>query len=69
MRDVGQEPAPLLVGVTNLSNPAVRVLEADGETPDGIPYYDFTGLVTGGTLALVSTTSNNNIAGSPTITR
>jgi RHS repeat-associated protein len=51
--NVGQYPAdaPLLVGVTHLSDPAVRVLEADGVTPDGIPYYDFTGLVTGGTLA------------------
>ena len=42
--------APLFVGVTNISDPAVRVLRAAGVTPGGVPYYGFTGLVTGGTL-------------------
>ncbi len=53
VRNDGQYPAsaPLLVAIANLSDPTVRVLEADGTTPDGLPYYDFTGLVTGGTLA------------------
>lgn len=52
VENVGQFPAdaPLLVGVTNLSDPTVLVRDADGVTPDGIPYYDFTGLVTGGSL-------------------
>ncbi|HVK07210.1 MAG TPA: hypothetical protein VM597_00395, partial [Gemmataceae bacterium] len=30
--------APLLVGVKNVSDPAVRVRGADGVTPDGVPY-------------------------------
>src|SRR5262249_21018994 len=40
----GQYPVdgPLLVGITHLSEPTVRVRDADGVTPDGIPYYDFT---------------------------
>lgn len=40
---------PLLVGIKNL-DPSVRVVGADGVTPDGIPYYDFTDLVPGGLL-------------------
>ncbi|WP_422925495.1 putative Ig domain-containing protein [Singulisphaera sp. PoT] len=43
--------APLLVGIANISDPSVQVLGASGKTPDGVPYYDFTGLVTGGKLA------------------
>ncbi len=42
--------APLLVGIRNISDPSVRIRDFDGVTPDGIPYYDFTGLVAGGTL-------------------
>jgi len=42
--------APLLVGIANISDPSVQVLGASGRTPDGVPYYDFTGLVTGGKL-------------------
>ncbi len=58
IRNDGQYPAdaPLFVAITNLSDPTVRVLDADGYTPDGAPYYDFTGLVTGGTLAPRSAT-------------
>lgn len=50
IQNKGQYPAdvPLLVGVTNVSDPSVRVLDAAGVTPQGIPYYDFTGLVSGG---------------------
>lgn len=58
IRNEGQYPAdaPLFVAITNLSDPTVRVLDADGYTPEGAPYYDFTGLVTGGTLAPRSAT-------------
>jgi RHS repeat-associated protein len=42
--------APLLVGITDLSNPDVKVRDADGVTPDGMPYYDLSSLVTDGTL-------------------
>ncbi len=41
---------PLLVGITNISDPLILVRNADGQTPDGIPYYDFSRLVTGQSL-------------------
>jgi RHS repeat-associated protein len=34
--------APLLIGITNINDPTVSVLGADGVTPDGIPYFKFT---------------------------
>lgn len=40
----------LIVAVGNLSDPAVNVLEADGVTPDGRPYFDFTNYLTSGVL-------------------
>ncbi len=50
--NIGQFPTdvPLLVAISNISDPMVLVRGADGQRPDGIPYYDFTGLTTGGTL-------------------
>ena len=42
--------APLLVGITHLSNPDVKVRDADGLTPDGMPYFDLSSLVTSGVL-------------------
>ncbi|MFO0796118.1 MAG: putative Ig domain-containing protein [Gemmataceae bacterium] len=50
VRNVGSYPTgvPLYAAVRNVSDPAVRVLGAAGTLPDGTPYYDFTGLVTGG---------------------
>ena len=53
--------APLIVVVDRLSDPTVRVLDADGFTPEGLPYYDFTNLVNDGTL------DPNEITGSRTI--
>jgi streptogramin lyase len=52
VRNTGQYPmdAPLFVGVTNISDPTVRLRNPDGVTPEGIPYYDFTALVAGGRL-------------------
>ena len=52
IENVGQFPTdvPLLVGITNISDPMILVRDSDGQTPDGIPYYDFTGLVTGSSL-------------------
>ncbi len=54
VRNVSQYPAgvPLYVGVKNISDPVVRVTNAAGTLPDGTPYYDFTGLVTGGAAQL-----------------
>ncbi|MGB3401136.1 MAG: putative Ig domain-containing protein [Microcoleaceae cyanobacterium] len=37
--------APLLVTVTNISDPQVEVQNPDGYTPEGLPYYDFSHLV------------------------
>ncbi|KYC37634.1 hypothetical protein WA1_39925 [Scytonema hofmannii PCC 7110] len=37
--------APVLVGITNISDPSVIVRNWDGLTPEGIPYYDFSSLV------------------------
>ena len=64
IRNAGQYAAdtPLLVGITNLSDPSVRVRNADGVTPDGIPYYDFTSLVAGSTLEPGAVTSERTIA-------
>jgi hypothetical protein len=52
VHNAGQYPAdtPLLVGITNISDPTVRVREPDGLTPEGIPYYNYSDLVAGGTL-------------------
>ncbi|MEZ6061266.1 MAG: putative Ig domain-containing protein [Planctomycetaceae bacterium] len=52
VRNTGQFSAdvPLLVGITNITDPRVLVRNIDGTTPDGIPFYDFTGLVMSGSL-------------------
>lgn len=52
IENVGQYSAdnPLYVGITNLSDPSVRLLNPAGQTPQGAPYYDFSGLVSGGVL-------------------
>ena len=41
---------PLLAGVTNLSDPSVRVRGFDGTTPDGMRYFDFAQFVDDRTL-------------------
>ena len=60
----GQYPTnvPLYVAVKNLSDPAVTVLNVAGTTPEGLPYYDFTGLVTGKQLAPDGTTGTLSLA-------
>ena len=66
VRNEGQyeADAPLLVGVTHISDPAVAVLaaDADGRTADGIPYFDFTALVDGKTLAPGEVTSSRHVS-------
>ena len=42
--------APLLVAIDHLSDPSIQVLNADGFTPGGLPYYDFSHLVEGNNL-------------------
>ncbi|HQR05264.1 MAG TPA: putative Ig domain-containing protein [Gemmatales bacterium] len=64
VRNLGQYPAgvPLYVGVKNISDPAVQVLNAAGTLPDGTPYYDFTGLVTGGATQLAPNASTGTLS-------
>ena len=52
IQNIGQYTVdgPVLVGVTNISDPTVRLREATGTTPEGIPYFDISSLVTGGSL-------------------
>ena len=52
IQNVGQFDAdtPLIVGITNISNPSVRVPNADGRTLNGTPYFDYSELVNGATL-------------------
>jgi hypothetical protein len=42
--------APLVVAIDHISNPAVMVLNSDGNMSDGAPYYDYSSVVAGGTL-------------------
>lgn len=53
---------PLLVGVKGISDASVQTLGIDGVTPDGIPFYDFTEYVSGGTLAPEEETASPTIA-------
>ncbi|QDV86444.1 tRNA nuclease WapA precursor [Stieleria magnilauensis] len=41
---------PLVVGITNLSDPSVRVRGFDGRTADGVPFFDLSSRVSDGTL-------------------
>lgn len=52
IRNVGTYPinAPLYVGITRISEASVSVLEPDGVSADGIPYYDFSATLGGGSL-------------------
>ncbi|MBI2807692.1 MAG: VCBS repeat-containing protein [Planctomycetes bacterium] len=53
--------APLLVGIRNISDPGVVMTGADGDLPDGTPYYDYTDLIGGPTLAPGATTASRAI--------
>jgi hypothetical protein len=53
--------APLIVGVKNLSDPTVRAVGFDGVMPDGTPYFDFTRLMAGKTLAPGGTTDYQSL--------
>ena len=64
IRNAGSYPvdAPLLVGITNLSDLTVRVRGFDGISPDGIPYYDFGTAVQDGVLAPGEVTATQTIS-------
>ena len=53
IRNVGEYGAdnPFFVGIRNISDASVRVRSAAGFTKDNVPYYDFSPLISGGTLA------------------
>src|SRR5262249_53730167 len=53
---------PLYVGVTNISDPSVRVLGAAGVSQDGVPFYDFTQLVDNEGLAPGTSTRELSLA-------
>jgi hypothetical protein len=53
--------APLLVTVSNISDPTVRLRSMDGMTPQGIPYLNFTNGINGKTLAPASVTGSRVI--------
>ena len=63
VRNAGQYPAdaPLIVGVKNISDPTVRAVGFDGVMPDGTPYFDFTKLMAGKTLAPGGTTDYQSL--------
>ena len=63
VKNTGQYPVrgSLLVGINNISDPTVRLLDADGITPEGIPYYDITKLVSGGILEPGELTSTDTL--------
>jgi RHS repeat-associated protein len=41
---------PLLIAIDHLSDPTVRVRGADGETPQGLPYFDYSSTLVGSIL-------------------
>jgi len=63
VKNTGQYPVrgTLLVGINNISDPTVRLLDADGITPEGMPYYDITKLVGGGILEPGELTSTDTL--------
>ena len=64
VRNAGSYPirTPLYVGITNISDPSVRLLGSDGISGDGIPYYDYSAAVPSGALNPQQTTLNRSIA-------
>ena len=63
VKNTGQYPVrgTLLVGINNISDPTVRMLDADGIAPEGIPYYDITKLVSSGILEPGELTSTDTL--------
>ena len=47
LENIGSYPIrnQLIAAVTNISDPAVTVIGIDGQTPDGLPYFDFSHLI------------------------
>jgi len=64
LRNTGSYPmqSPLYVGITHISDPSVTLLEPDGISADGIPYYDFTATLAGTSLAPGGTSAARTLA-------
>lgn len=64
IKNLGARPLqpPLLVGFARLSDPSIRLVDADGVTPEGIPFFDFSALLTNGMLPSGETTGYRTIA-------
>src|SRR5262245_28737655 len=64
LKNTGSYPvdAPLVAVITHLSDPSVRVRNSDGLTPEGLPYFDLSGSVAGGTLAPGQSTGARTLA-------
>lgn len=52
---------PLWVAIANISDPSVGVDGADGITADGLPYYDFSHLITDGTFDPTAVTDERSL--------
>ena len=53
---------PLLLAIDRISDPSVVPTDFDGRTPDGLPTYQFTSLVEGGTLDSGEQTGPRSVA-------
>lgn len=64
LRNIGtySMDAPVLVAIRNLSNASVLVSKPDGFTPEGLPYFNFSSLVTGGKFNTSTLTASRDIA-------
>jgi hypothetical protein len=54
--------APLVAVITHLSDPSIRVRGKDGVTPDGLPYFDLSGLIGSSTLAVGQSTGTRTLS-------
>jgi hypothetical protein len=54
--------APLVVAIDHISDPRVRVRSADGQTPDGLPYFDYSKTVSDDTLDPDEVTGERTVA-------
>jgi RHS repeat-associated protein len=54
--------APLVAVVAHLSDPSIHVRGSDGVTPDGLPYFDLSGLIGGSTLAAGQATATRTLS-------
>ena len=52
---------PMLLVLKNFSDPSVRVRNADGMTPNGDPFFDFSTLLARGTLSPAESSASRNV--------